>query len=88
MVYGRLSAGQIRLVKPTTVYDGTAVSNPPPEDLDQNNWKPVVFVEPPILAEGQTAEMHWMEETNQIVQVWTVSSSSQSVVPDPEEQIE
>lgn len=88
MVYGRLSAGQIRLVPARAIYDGNPVSNPPGDFLEANHWKPVIFVLPPIPTGTEVYEMHWMEETNAIVQVWSLpssnSSSSSSEETDPE----
>ena len=72
MTYGRLSAGTIRLVPANVVYQGQMLSNPPGDFLEDNNWKPVVFVLPH--AEG--LEMHWSEETNCIVQVWSTPAST------------
>ena len=81
MVYGRLSAGVIRLVPSSAVYEDKVVTNPPGSFLEANNWKPVVFVLQPA-GEGWT--MHWFEETNCIVQVWSQDSSN-SVQEDPGE---
>ena len=76
MVYGRLSAGVIRLVPASAVYEDQVVTNPPGSFLTENNWKPVVFVLKPA---GDNWVMNWFEETNAIVQVWSqpVNNSSQ-----------
>lgn len=73
MTYGRLSAGVIRLVPDTVLYDGRFFSNPPHDFLVENNWKPVVFVLQP---DAEHSVMNWFEETNAIVQVWSTPSSS------------
>ena len=72
MTYGRLSAGVIRLVPDTVLYDGRIFSNPPHDFLAENNWKPVVFV----LPHADGLEMHWFEETNCIVQVWSTPAGT------------
>ena len=80
MVYGRLSAGEIKLVPPSVLYDNRMLSNPSPEFLEANNWKPVIFVLQP---DAEHSVMNWFEETNAIVQVWSLpaGSSVQELTP-------
>ena len=80
MVYGRLSAGVIRLVPSSAVYEDKVVTNPPGSFLEANNWKPVVFVLQPA---GEGWVMNWFEETNAIVQVWSQPANNSSQGSDP-----
>ena len=53
--------------------DGVNVWNPPAEMYLAQGWKPVVFTDEPEAPSGYFCESGWEEQTDAIVQTWTLT---------------
>lgn len=53
--------------------EGVIVYNPPAEMYLEQGWKPVTFVDPPEAPSGYYYESGWEEQTDAIMQTWTLT---------------
>lgn len=53
--------------------EGVIVYNPPAEMYLAQGWKPVTFVDPPEAPSGYYYESGWEEQTDAIMQTWTLT---------------
>ena len=72
MRYAKLIDGQIQFASHKLTVGEYVVYNPTPEMLIDEGYKPVVYTEPPVVAEGYVAVPGWEENVLEIVQTWTV----------------
>ena len=52
--------------------DDIQVYNPTPEQYAAAGYKPVIFVDPPLVADGYYNEMGWRDDGETITQTWTM----------------
>lgn len=71
-MYGKLIDGDLRIAPKKLPGDGVVVYNPPAEMYREQGWKPVVFTDAPEAPEGYACECGWEEQTESIVQTWTL----------------
>lgn len=53
--------------------EGVIVYNPPAEMYLAQGWKPVTFVDPPEAPSGYYYKSGWEEQTDAILQTWTLT---------------
>ena len=71
-MYGKLINGALQLA-PKKIKQGDSITyNPTAETLEALGYKPIVYTEQPQTEIGYTAECSWIDEGEQITQVWTV----------------
>jgi len=71
-MYAKLIDGALHIAPKKLSGDGVIVYNPPAEMYAAQGWKPVEFVDPPEAPEGFNYESGWEEQTDAIMQVWTL----------------
>lgn len=71
-MYAKLIEGALNIAPKKLPGDGTIVYNPPEEMYLKQGWKSMIFVEPPEAPEGYYYEPGWEEQTEAIVQIWTL----------------
>ena len=71
-MYAKLIDGELQIAPKKLNGDGVIVYNPPAEMYLEQGWKPVTFVDPPESPEGYYYESGWEEQTDAIVQTWTL----------------
>ena len=76
MNYAKLIDGAIVYAPRKLPVGEYTVYNPTPEMLIADGWKPVVYTDPPVVAEGFVAVPGWEERENEIVQIWTIEQDS------------
>ena len=67
-----LESGQLQIAPRKLPGDGVTVWNPPDAMYRAAGWKPVEFTEAPEAPEGYYYESGWEEQTDSIVQTWTL----------------
>lgn len=72
MKYAKLIDNQIQFAPRHYIEGEYQISNPTPEMLIAKDYKPVVYTDPPVVAEGYVAVPGWEEQAEEIVQTWTV----------------
>lgn len=72
-MYGKLIEGNLQIAPKKLNGDGVVVYNPPAEMYLEQGWKPVTFVDPPEAPSGYCCESGWEEQTDAIVQTWTLT---------------
>lgn len=72
MNYAKLIDGAIVYAPRKLPVGEYTVYNPTPEMLTEAGYKPVVYTDPPVVAEGFVAVPGWEEQADEIVQTWTV----------------
>lgn len=72
MDYAKLIDGAIVYGPCKLAVGESVVYNPTPEMLTEAGYKPVVYTDPPVVAEGFVAVPGWEETADEIVQTWTV----------------
>lgn len=72
-MYAKLIAGALHIAPKKLPGDGTTVYNPPESMYREQGWKPVTFVDPPEAPAGYYYESGWEEQTDSIVQTWTLT---------------
>ena len=72
-MYAKITGGNIRFAPNRLEGDGVVVYNPPAEMYAAQGWKPVTFTDAPEAPEGYTYESGWDEQTDAIVQTWTLT---------------
>lgn len=73
MMYGKLE-NDILIPAPKMLHgDGVNVWNPPASMYLAQGWKPVTFTDPPEAPSGYYYEEGWEEQTDEIVQTWTLT---------------
>ena len=72
-MYGRIIAGEFEFAPRKLNGNGVVVYNPPAEMYLEQGWKPVTFVDPPKAPSGYYYESGWEEQTDAIVQTWTLT---------------
>lgn len=71
-MYAKLIDGNLQIAPKKLPGDGTIVYNPPAEMYLEQGWKPVTFTDEPEAPAGYYYESGWEEQTDAIVQVWTL----------------
>ena len=71
-MYAKLIDGTLQPAPKKLPGDGVIVYNPPAEMYLEHGWKPVQFTDPPEAPEGYYYESGWEEQTDGIVQTWTL----------------
>ena len=72
MRFAKLIDGNLVLAPRKLPMGEYVVYNPSTEQLIADEYKPVVYTEPPVVAEGFVAVPGWEENPFEIVQTWTV----------------
>lgn len=72
-MYGKLIDGELCGAPKKLNGDGVVVYNPPAEMYLEQGWKPVRFTDEPEAPSGYTFESGWEEQTDAIVQTWTLT---------------
>ena len=72
-MYGKLIEGNLQIAPKKLNGDGVVVYNPPAEMYLEQGWKPVRFTDEPEAPSGYTFESGWEEQTDAIVQTWTLT---------------
>lgn len=72
-MYGKLIDGALNIAPKKLPGDGTIVYNPPAEMYIAAGYKPVTFTDEPKAPEGFYYESGWEEQTDAIVQTWTLA---------------
>ena len=72
MNYAKLINGKPRYAPNPIVIGDNRISNPTPEMLTGEGYKPVIFTDPPETEPGYRAVESWTETEREIVQGWTV----------------
>ena len=72
MKYGKLIDGNLVLAPNPIIIGDRQIGNPPGEVYIEQGYKPVIFTDPPVVAEGYVAVPGWEEQADEIVQTWTV----------------
>ncbi len=79
-MYGKLINDELKIAPSKLPGDGVTVYNPPAEMYLAQGWKPVTFTEPPgDPPEGYHYESGWEEQTEEIVQTWTLVESPDDI---------
>ena len=72
-MYGKLIDGALQIAPKKLPGDGVIVYNPPAEIYLEQGWNPVTFVDPPEAPSGYYYESGWEEQTDAIMQTWTLT---------------
>lgn len=73
-MYGKLIDGELQIAPKKLNGDGVVVYNPPAEMYIAQGWKPVEYTEQPgDPPSGYYYESGWEEQTEAIVQTWTLT---------------
>ena len=72
-MYGKLIDGELCGAPKKLNGDGVVVYNPPAEMYLEQGWKPVRFTDEPEVPSGYIFESGWEEQTDAIVQTWTLT---------------
>ena len=71
-MYGKIIDGTLQYA-PRKIKEGNSTTyNPTAETLEALGYKPIVYTEQPQTEIGYTAECSWIDEGEQITQVWTI----------------
>lgn len=90
-MHAKLQNGFLRSAPKTIVLGGKSINNPLPEELEQLDYKPVVYTDMPTeVTEGKHWESEWEEGDTEIRQVWKLVDDPiySEPEPTPEEWIE
>lgn len=71
-MYGKLIDGYLQIAPRKLNGDDVVVYNPPDEMYLAAGYKPVIFVDSPEAPSGYYYESDWEEQTDAIVQIWTL----------------
>lgn len=72
-MFAKLIDGDLQIAPKKLPGDGVIVYNPPAEMYLAQGWKPVTFVDPPEAPSGYYYESGWEEQTDAIMQTWTLT---------------
>lgn len=72
-MYGKLIDGNLTIAPRKLNGDGVVVYNPPAEMYREQGWKTVEFTDPPEAPEGFYYDSGWEEQSDAIVQTWTLA---------------
>ena len=72
-MYGKLNEGELHIAPKKLNGDGVVVYNPPESMYLEQGWKPVEYTDPPEAPSGYYYESGWEEQTDAIVQTWTLT---------------
>lgn len=72
-MYAKLIDGNLQIAPKKLPGDGVIVYNPPESMYREQGWKPVTFVDSPEAPIGYYYESGWEEQTDSIVQTWTLA---------------
>ncbi len=72
-MYAKLIDGALQIAPKKLLGDGVIVYNPPAEMYLEQGWKPVQYTDPPEAPSGYYYESSWEEQTEAIVQTWTLT---------------
>lgn len=72
MKYAKLINNELVLAPNPIIIDDRQIGNPPGEVYAEQGYKPVIYTDPPVVAEGFVAVPGWEEQAEEIVQTWTV----------------
>ena len=72
-MYAKLIDGAFQIAPKKLPGDGTIVYNPPAEMYAEAGYKPVTFTDAPEAPSGYYYESGWEEQTDAIVQTWTLT---------------
>ena len=72
-MYGKLIDNELQFAPKVLPGEGVNVWNPPAEMYLAQGWKPVVFTDEPEAPSGYYYESGWEEQTDEIVQTWTLT---------------
>ena len=72
-MYAKLIEGALQIAPKKLPGDGVIVYNPPAGMYREQGWKPVTFTDAPDAPEGYYYESGWEEQTDAIVQFWTLT---------------
>lgn len=72
-MYGKLIDGELYGAPKKLNGDGVIVYNPPAEMYLEQGWKPIEYTDPPEAPSGYYYESGWEEQTDAIVQTWTLT---------------
>ena len=72
-MYAKRIDGALNIAPKKLPGDGSIVYNPPAGMYAAQGWKPVTFTDAPDAPEGYYYESGWEEQTDAIVQVWTLT---------------
>lgn len=79
MTFAKLIDGNLQIAPRKLPGDGVIVYNPPESMYREHGWKPVTFVDPPEAPAGYYYESVWEEQTDAIVQTWTLTPLSDDI---------
>lgn len=72
-MYGKLIDGELQIAPKKLNGDGVVVYNPPAEMYLERGWKPMQYTDMPEAPVGYYYESGWEEQTDAIVQTWTLT---------------
>lgn len=72
-MYAKLIDGALQIAPKKLPGDGTIVYNPPAERYAEAGYKPVSFTDPPEAPDGCCYESGWEEQSDAIVETWTLT---------------
>ena len=72
-MYGKLIDGALQSAPKRLIIDDTQVWNASAEAYLAQGWKPVTFTDAPEAPSGYYYESGWDEQTDAIVQTWTLT---------------
>lgn len=72
-MYGKLIDGELYGAPKKLNGDGVVVYNPPAEMYLAKGWKPMQFTDEPEAPAGYYYESGWEEQTDAIMQTWTLT---------------
>ena len=72
-MYGKLINGNLKIAPNHITVGANNVWNANTEMMRAQGWKPVVFSEPPEAPTGYYYASGWEEQTDAIVQTWTLT---------------
>ena len=72
-MYAKLIDNELHTAPKMLPGDGVNVWNPPAEMYLEQGWKPVQFTDEPEAPSGYYYESGWEEQTDAIVQTWTLT---------------
>lgn len=71
-MYGKIIEGMLQYA-PRKIKEGNSTTyNPTVETLEALGYKPIVYTDQPQTEIGYTAECSWIDEGEQITQIWTI----------------
>lgn len=82
MKYAKLIDNNLVLAPNPIVIGDRQIGNPSDEVYVEQGYKPVVYTDPPTVEAGYIAISEWIDEGDEIVQVWSIIEEPDEVDAD------